>query len=82
MIFLRILDRKRTTDQTIADVCRCRNFAGKFEIQFKSLQCRILRPQGFRPDNLPHLCEPLTCRTIQFSIDFIPDHALGSMEDN
>ncbi|RPI79961.1 MAG: C_GCAxxG_C_C family protein [Desulfobacteraceae bacterium] len=70
LMFMGIYGRvNHIPDQTIVDICR--EFAGKFEIQFKSLQCRILRPQGFHPDNPPHLCEPLTYRTIQFSIDFI-----------
>jgi len=32
----------------------CNNFAKGFEKEFGSLNCRDLRPQGFKPDNPPH----------------------------
>ena len=81
LMFMGIYGRaNRIPDQTIVDTCR--EFAGKFESQFKSLQCRILRPQGFHPDNPPHLCEPLTCRAIQFSIDFISRSFLSTRQES
>jgi hypothetical protein len=30
-----------------------------------------LRPQGFQDDNPPHLCEPLTCQAVEFSLTFV-----------
>ena len=49
----------------------CRQFSGDFEQNFGSLLCRELRPQGFSPDNPPHLCEKLTKLAITFSAEFI-----------
>jgi len=49
----------------------CNSFANLFEEKFKSLQCSILRPEGFKEENLPHLCEPLTCNAAEFTIKFI-----------
>lgn len=49
----------------------CFNYAEKFESEFKSLRCSVLRPEGFNPENPPHICEPLTNKAIEFAIDFI-----------
>jgi hypothetical protein len=49
----------------------CYEFAKCFESNFSSLQCSVLRPEGFSSNNPPHICEPLTCRAIEFSIAFI-----------
>jgi C_GCAxxG_C_C family probable redox protein len=51
-------------------------FAQAFEERFGSLRCSVLRPEGFAPSNPPHLCEPLTCRAVEFSLAF----ALGIEE--
>ncbi len=60
---------KRLPEETVADVCR--QFAAVFEKRFGSLQCRILRPQGFGDGNPPHLCESLTIDAVTVAIDFI-----------
>ena len=52
-------------------VYSCNEFARKFEKQFSSLLCSILRPQGFHPNNPPHICEGLTCKAICFNIEFV-----------
>lgn len=49
----------------------CRRFAENFEKGFGSLICRELRPEGFSPDNPPHICEKLTGDVILFDIDFM-----------
>ena len=49
----------------------CKNFTQEFENNFKSLRCSILRPEGFHPDNPPHICEKITCRAIEFSADML-----------
>lgn len=49
----------------------CRQFGIEFQEHFGSLLCNQLRPQGFRPDNPPHLCEKLTKQAIAFSAKFI-----------
>jgi hypothetical protein len=49
----------------------CNKLAGQYEKRFGSLLCRELRPQGFHPDNPPHLCEQLTVDSILFYLDFL-----------
>jgi C_GCAxxG_C_C family probable redox protein len=59
------------TADEIAEMCY--NFAEAFEQRFESLLCRELRPEGFAPDNPPHLCEDLTRRAMLFDIQFIAE---------
>ena len=49
----------------------CQDFARQFEMRFGSLQCSVLRPRGFQPDDPPHLCEGITREGIVFSIEFV-----------
>ena len=70
LMFLGIFGRENNIPDNII-VDSCREFANQFENEFNSLQCSILRPEGFHPDNPPHLCEPLTCKAVEFSINFI-----------
>ena len=49
----------------------CRDCAQQFEEKYDHFLCRDLRPQGFYPDNPPHLCERLTGDAVKFSIDFL-----------
>lgn len=49
----------------------CNDFASRFEARFGSLRCRELRPQGFRPEDPPHLCEGKTRIAVNFTADFI-----------
>ena len=51
----------------------CRNYGRSFEQTFGSLICRELRPEGFSPDNPPHICEDLSNRAIRFTAGFIAD---------
>ena len=60
---------KHLPEQNIIEACYA--FADKFQLRFGSLLCRELRPEGFRPENPPHLCEPLTKDTIGFSLGYI-----------
>jgi len=70
LLFIGIFGRlNQLPDEEIVTLCR--SFAEAFENHFSSLQCRILRPQGFAPDNSHHICEGLTCRANDFSIQFI-----------
>ncbi|MGD2104073.1 MAG: C-GCAxxG-C-C family protein [Anaerolineae bacterium] len=57
------------SDDTIAQTCY--NYALEFEDRFSSLVCRQLRPEGFRPDNPPHLCEDLTREAVLFDIEYM-----------
>ncbi|KJS48471.1 C-GCAxxG-C-C family protein [Desulfosporosinus sp. BICA1-9] len=54
-----------------AIVDKCHNFAKDFEKEFGSLNCRDLRPEGFKPDNPPHLCEEITKRAIMFTLNIL-----------
>ena len=51
----------------------CRHFAEGFEERFGSLICRELRPEGFVPDNPPHICEDLSRRAVRFTTRFVAD---------
>jgi hypothetical protein len=51
----------------------CSNFAAGFEEQFGSLACRELRPEGFSPDNPPHICEDLSKRAVRYTTRFLAD---------
>ncbi|AJQ28451.1 C-GCAxxG-C-C family protein [Pelosinus fermentans] len=55
--------------EEIINVCYC--FAQEFEGKFGSLSCKQLRPQGFKPDNPPHLCEGLTNQAVQFTVEYL-----------
>jgi hypothetical protein len=52
-------------------VLHCREYAAQFQDRFGSLSCSVLRPEGFHPDQPPHLCEGLTCDAIAFDIEFV-----------
>lgn len=45
-----------------------------FVEKFGSEQCSILRPEGFKPTNPPHLCEGLTVKGIEYIDDYIRRH--------
>lgn len=49
----------------------CRDYATAFTARFGTLLCRELRPEGFRPDNPPHLCEKRTVDAVIFAVGFM-----------
>ena len=51
----------------------CNDFAQGFEKKFGSLICSKLRPEGFSPDNPPHICEDLSKRAIHYTTRFLAD---------
>ena len=70
LMFLGIAGRaKEILDEEI--VKSCQDFARQFETRFGSLQCSVLRPRGFQPDDPPHLCEGITRAGVGFSIEFV-----------
>ncbi|MDY0093851.1 MAG: C-GCAxxG-C-C family protein [Candidatus Vecturithrix sp.] len=70
LMFLGIMGRSQNlSDARIVEACWL--FAHQFEQRFSSLRCQDLRPEGFHPDNPPHLCESLTCDAVCFNIEFI-----------
>jgi hypothetical protein len=72
LMFIGILGgRSGLNREQISELCR--NFAVRFEEQFGSLICRELRPEGFSPDNPPHICEDLSKRAIRFTTRFVAE---------
>ena len=49
----------------------CNAYAQAFTEKYKSLDCRDLRPGGFKDDDPPHLCAGLTLDAILFTRLFI-----------
>ena len=62
---------KNYSDNEIKE--KCYFFAEKFEKEFGSLICKVLRPEGFKPENPPHLCEDLSKKAILFTINFLSE---------
>ncbi len=72
LMFLGIIGRSiGISDDKIVDSCY--EFAKQFENRFRTLLCKVLRPEGFHQDNPPHLCEELTCEAVMFNVDFLND---------
>lgn len=72
IMFLGIFGRKNgIDDSTIKEFSK--RFTNTFETTFKSVQCSVLRPEGFHPDNPPHICESLTCDGINISAKIVSD---------
>ncbi len=70
LMFLGILGRARDLPKQQI-VALCRNYTKRFEDHFESLECRVLRPEGFTPENPPHLCERFSCEAIEMAIAFM-----------
>jgi len=60
---------KGLSTEKIVDLCYC--FANEFEQRFSSLLCKQLRPQRFKSDNPPHLCEKITNQAIKFTAEYL-----------
>jgi C_GCAxxG_C_C family probable redox protein len=60
---------KEMSTEEIINLCYC--FAQEFEEKFGSLLCKELRPQGFKSDNPPHLCEGLTNQAVNFTAEYL-----------
>jgi len=70
LMFIGILGAGRDLERSaITELCF--GFAESYENKFGSLLCRELRPEGFSPDNPPHLCENLTVQSIQFLMCYL-----------
>lgn len=78
LMFIGILgEEKGLSNEAIIDLCYC--YAKEFEEKFSSLVCKQLRPQGFKLDNPPHLCEDLTNQAVQFAIKYLEKNVPISM---
>lgn len=64
-------DKLGKTEKEI--VSACYEYAKCFEEEFKSLRCYDLRPNGFTPNDPPHMCEQLTCKAIASAYRFIEE---------
>jgi hypothetical protein len=72
LMLIGVLGRRRGLDRDqISKLCM--DFARGFEGRFGSLICRELRPEGFSPDNPPHICEDLSRRAIRYTTRFVAD---------
>jgi C_GCAxxG_C_C family probable redox protein len=70
LMFIGILGKEKAlSTETIIDLCYC--FAQEFEKKFDSLLCKQLRPQGFKADNPPHLCEGLSKQAVNFTAEYL-----------
>ncbi|MBP2626025.1 MAG: GCAxxG family protein [Firmicutes bacterium] len=70
LMFIGIYGQKKgLVYQGITELCH--TFSSSFQVEFGSVLCKKLRPQGFSPDDPPHLCENITKRAIWFSTEFI-----------
>ena len=49
----------------------CYRYAEAFEKKFGSIRCYDLRPNGFTPNDPPHMCEALTCEAVEFAYLFL-----------
>lgn len=67
------LSNKGKSDKEIASVCY--EYAHQFTENFGSLKCYDLRPNGFTPNDPPHMCEDLTCRAVAFAYEFIKENS-------
>ena len=70
LMFIGIRGKAKGVPEKEVEAC-CQVFAAQFEERFGSLLCRELRPEGFHPDNPPHLCENLTVNAILFDLEYI-----------
>lgn len=74
VMFIGIIGKANKIEHSVIKI-GCKQFAKQFKSTFGSLQCGVLRPEGFHPDNPPHLCEKLTCEGILFCINFVAKFA-------
>lgn len=72
IMFMGIFGRTHNIDDDIIKEF-CKKFSKTFETRFKSLQCSVLRPEGFHPDNPPHICESLTCDGVYVSAQIVSE---------
>ncbi len=70
LMLIGIIGRKKNLSDEMT-VKHCYRFAEEFQKKFGSLNCSTLRPEGFKPENPPHLCEKLTVKAIEFTSGFI-----------
>ena len=65
LMFIALMSKEEYMKSDTETASFCFDFVEMFEKKFKSLRCYDLRPDGFREDDPPHLCEELTKKGIQ-----------------
>lgn len=76
LLYIGIYGRQKGLDkETVQSLCF--SFASCYKKNFKSVICSELRPEGFFSGQPPHLCEKLTCRSIEFAIRYIEENVVG-----
>jgi C_GCAxxG_C_C family probable redox protein len=70
LMFIGIYGRHKGKDDK-ETIRHCYQFADGFSKRFGSLICRELRPEGFKPENPPHICEGLSKRTVRYALDYV-----------
>ncbi len=70
LMFIGILGRANLIPDE-KSISFCKEVAKEFESEFSSLECKILRIEGFSSENPPHLCESLTYDAITRNIKLI-----------
>ncbi|AZO96406.1 C-GCAxxG-C-C family protein [Halocella sp. SP3-1] len=70
LMFLGIFGKKQLISHGEV-IEKCYNFADKFQKEFGSLLCSELRPEGFKKDNPPHLCEDMTREAVGFTVNYV-----------
>lgn len=55
----------------------CYTFTDSFKDKFGYANCSELRPEGFRPENPPHLCEDFTKKAVGFTVEFLRNNLLN-----
>jgi hypothetical protein len=73
LMFLGVLGQAQKLDNA-AKHGLCQKFVLAFQREFGAITCTKLRPEGFSPQNPPHLCEARTLHSIAFSANFIQEH--------
>lgn len=80
VMFIGIVAQSQNRDKEyINDICR--GLAQAFDKKFGSLDCRMLRPDGFKEENPPNLCKPLATDALTAIIDYIENSDLFEIEN-
>ena len=77
LMFMSVYAKEKLNLKDTAIAGMCFDFAEKFEKDFSSLSCLVLRPGGFNENDPPHLCEELTNRVIEYSYHYITSRVSG-----
>ena len=60
----------------------CYRFGAEYRQRFGSLECSVLRPQGFAPDNPPGLCDQLAIDSVRLAMEHVDRLAQTGRDGN